>query len=332
MVSAPRRSERPDAGRARQADLEDHPWLESVSEDRTTWTVRDVTGGRTRPVRIGLDIEFEDGTRLPDPENQELFDVGIEYLQIVRLYQPVIGPTIHQGRVMALLTFYYWLNQRAIRSLADVTPDHIELFTKECEFGREWVLKCPHRLIEFIQSRIRQGVELPVADDNRLDLAKIRKEAKLQWPVSRNSPACGKITRWLIANHPTMDSEKTAEELIAEHGWKPNRQTTQSIHRAVVPIEELWRWKEHFCRPVLGFNPFPEGAGAKAVEIGTEPKRHPTVPPSIAFPYLREALRWIIEYAPVIVEGRASEASAAQVQERLARLRQLTMCFGDFLE
>ena len=318
MVSAPRRDERPQSGRAREPDLEDYPWLESVSEDRATWIVRNVGGSRKRSARIALDIEFEDGTRLPDPENHELFDVSVEYLQLVRLYQPVMGPDIHLGRVRALLTFFYWLNQRSIRSLAEVKPDHIELFTKECEFGREWVVRAPHRVIHFVQRRIRQGVELPVGGDNRLDLATIREEAKLAWPVSTYLPACSKIARWLEENQLTMDTETAPETLIAEHGWQPNGQTAQNIHRALLPIEELWRWKQHFSRPVLGFNPFPEGASAKAVEVGTEPKRHPTVPPSIAFPYLRGALQWVVQYAPVILEGRAKGTSAAQIQERLA--------------
>ena len=234
--------------------------------------------------RIDLDIEFEDGTRLPDPENQELFDVAIDYLLLVRLYQPVMRPETHQGRVMGLVAFFYWLNQRAIRSLAWVTPDHIELFTKECEFGREWVLNIPHRLIRFAQRRIRQGDALPVANDNRLDLATIREEAKLQWPAPNRWSTCAKIARWLEAHSLTMDTERAPEALIADHGWQPKRQTAQNIHRSLLPIEELWRWKEQFSRPVLSFNPFPEGASAKAVQVGTEANRHPTVPPAIAFP------------------------------------------------
>ena len=87
-----------------------------------------------------------------------------------------------------------------------------------------------------------------------------------------------------------MDTERAPEALIADHGWQPKRQTAQNIHRSLLPIEELWRWKEQFSRPVLSFNPFPEGASAKAVQVGTEANRHPTVPPAIAFPYLRGAL------------------------------------------
>ena len=318
MVSARQKDERTRSEKYREEAIEDHPWLESVSEDRTMWIVRNVGGGAKKSTRIALDIEFEDGTRLPEPENRALFDVAVEYLQLVRLYQPVLGPDIHAGRVSGLVAFFYWLNGRGIRSLAQVKPDHIELFTNDSAFGREWVVRAPHRVLGVVQHRIREGVELPVKDDKRIDLPKLREEARIAWPVVSAWRICGTIGRWLDANHRTIDIEKTADELIAEHGWEPNRQTVQQIHRVLLPMEEVWRWREHFSRPVLRFNPFPEGASAKAKELGSEPKRHPTVPPAVAFPYLRQALRWVTKYGPVIVEGRASGASAAEIEERLA--------------
>ena len=318
MVSAPRRAPQVGSGRAREPDVEKYAWLESVSEDRTTWTVRNVGGAGKRSVRISLAVEFEDGTRLTDPENETLFGVAVEYLQLVRLHQPILGPDVHVGRVRALLTFFYWLNRWSVRSLADVTPDHIALFTQECEFGRGWIARGPHRLIRFVQSRIEKRRALPLAKDNRLDLARIRDEAKLGWPVPSKCAACTKIARWLEANALTMDTEKTPEALIAEHGWRPKRQTNHNIHRSLLPMEELWRWKEQFSGPVLRFNPFPEGASIKAADMGVEPQRHPTVPPAIAFPYLRGALRWVIEYAPAILEARAKEWSAKELEEALA--------------
>ena len=42
------------------------------------------------------------------------------------------------------------------------------------------------------------------------------------------------------------------------------------------------------------------------------------MPPAIAFPYLRGALRWVIEYAPAILEARAKEWSAKELEEALA--------------
>ena len=320
MVSVPRRAPQPRSGRAREPDVESYPWLESVSEDRTTWTVRNVGSARKQSVRISLDIEFEDGTQLPDPENHELFDIAVEYLQLVRLHQPILRPDIHIGRVRGLLAFFYWLNGRSIRSLADVAPDHIALFTKECEFGRDWIARGPHRLIRFVQRQIAERRALPLAKDNRLDLARIREQAKLGWPVSSNCAACAKIARWLEAHSLKMDTEKAPEALIAEHGWRPKRQTIHNIHRSLLPIEELWRWREQFSMSVLSFNPFPEGASVNAARMGVEPQRHPTVPPAIAFPYLRGALRWVVEYAPVIREARAKECSAAVLEERLARV------------
>ena len=68
--------------------------------------------------------------------------------------------------------------------------------------------------------------------------------------------------------------------------------------------------------------PVPRGCKREGgTQSAAEANRHPTVPPSIAFPYLRGALRWVTAYAPVTLEARAREWNAAQVQEQSGRSR-----------
>ena len=319
MVTVPGRA-RAQWGDVRQPDVESYPWLESVSDDRTTWIIQESRRNRRESKRISLDIGFDDGTRLPDPENRELFEIAVEYLQLVRLYQPVIGLAIHKRHVTGLLTFLYWLNQCSVRSLAQVTPDHIELFTKQSAFGREWALSAPHNLIRSVQNRIRQGIELPIRDDNRLDLSQLRDVPQLQWLRGKSRHTCVTIARWLKDNRLRIDTEKAAEELVTEHGWWPERRTAVAIANSLLPVDQLWRWDQHFSQPTLSFNPYPEGLYTKAAQIGVELKGYPTIPTSIAFPYLRGALRWVIAYAPVILEARRNEWRAAQVRDRLSKV------------
>ena len=143
-------------------ELTRHPWLDSVSGDRSIWVVRDLVGQRKMTARIDLNIEFQDGTRLTDPVNRALFELAVEYVELVRLYQPGMNAKTHQSRATRLLLFLYWLTQRGGRSLNDVTQDHLTLFLQNLEFGTQWVLEMPHRLIRFIQREARRGNELPL--------------------------------------------------------------------------------------------------------------------------------------------------------------------------
>ena len=163
----------PEQVRDRLFELTRYPWLDSVSDDRTLWVVRDLVGQRGRTARIDLNIEFQDGTRMTDPVNRALFEVAVEYVELVRLYQPEMNAETHRARVTRLLVFLYWLNHRGVRALNDVTQDHLALFLQDAEFGAEWVLGMPQRLVGFLQREVRSGRELPRQGNGRIDLRKI---------------------------------------------------------------------------------------------------------------------------------------------------------------
>ena len=93
MVREPSRKPRAQQVRNRLFELTRYPWLDSVSDDRATWAVRDLVGQRKRTARIDLNIEFQDGTRLTDPVNRALFELAVEYVELVRLYQPEMNAT-----------------------------------------------------------------------------------------------------------------------------------------------------------------------------------------------------------------------------------------------
>ena len=300
----------------RQGRPEDYPWVVEVSEDRRTWLVRDLAGELSRTRKINLGITLEDGSGLTDEVNREFFETAVAYLQIVRLYMPQLTAETHRGRVVAMLTFLYWLKQRHVDSLADVTRDHIELYAEGAVFGKEWTVGAPARLIGYMQEEARKGRKLPRAKGNvhKLDHAEIMTRAGIFWPsLGHFRWICKKILKWVEEHQLEVDTEATPEELIATHGWKPQPQTVQSIHRALLPIDELWIWKEHFLSPVLSSNPFPKGAMIFAERKGREPQTRATIPTAIAFPYLRWALKWVLDFGPIILEGRKRGTAMEEV-------------------
>ena len=101
--------------------------------------------------------------------NQPLFELAVEYVELVRLYQPEMNAATHHSRATWLLLFLYWITQRGVRSLNDVTQDHLTLFLQNLEFGTEWVLEMPHRLnpVHAARGAKRQRAAAQRQGDNR---------------------------------------------------------------------------------------------------------------------------------------------------------------------
>ena len=60
-----------------------------------------------------------------------------------------------------MLTFYFWLSQRRVRSLQAVSRDHIDLYTEASVYGQEWATEAPQRLVKYLQHCRENDEELP---------------------------------------------------------------------------------------------------------------------------------------------------------------------------
>ena len=296
-----------------------YPWLESVSDDGTVWVVRDLVGQRGRTARIDLNIEFGDGTRMTDPVNRALFEVVVEYVELVRLYQPEMNAKTHRDRVTRLLVFLYWLIERGVRSLNAVTQDHLALYLQDAEFGTEWVLGMPQTLVGFLQREVRSGRELLRNGNGRIDL---RKKFRCDGTHRLDSPhgkgPCHRIARWFETHPGELDTQVSPEELIDRMEWKPKPRVGKYIGLMVKPIEEIWTWRDDFLPDVEASGVAVHGLVGKARRLGATPGHYATIPPEVAFAYLRGALQWVVVFAPVFLEGRRQGWGPEETGKRLA--------------
>ena len=310
----------PQQVRNRLFELTRYPWLDFVSDDRSIWVVRDLVGQRKRTARIDLNIELPDGTRLTDPVNRALFELAIEYVELVRVYQPGMNATTHQTRATRLLLLLYWLTQRGVRSLNDVTQDHLTLFLQNLEFGTEWVLEMPHKLIRYMQREVQRGNELPLNGSGTIDLRKIFRQERIHWLDSPSPQGpCHRIRRWVEAHPGELDTQASPEELIERMGWKPKPLTGHYIAQLVKPIEEIWAWRDDFGANIENEGLYAYGITKKARLRGAKPGHFATIPPEIAFPYLRGALQWVVTFAPIFLEGQQRQWDLEKIRKRLAK-------------
>ena len=305
--------------RDRLFELTRYPWLDSVSDDRTLWVVRDLVGQRGRTATIDLNLEFQDRTRLTDPVNRALFEVAVEYVELVRLFQPEMNAETHRARVTRLLVFMYWLTRRGVRSLKDVTQDHLALFLRDAEFGTEWVLEMPQRLVAFLQREAQSGRELPRQGNGRIDLHKIFRCDGIHRLDSPNSKGpCYPIARWFESHPGELDTQASPEELIDRMGWKPKPRVGKHLGLMVKPIEEIWTWRDDLLPDVEVSGLAVHGITGKARQRGAELGHYATIPPQVAFAYLRGALQWVVVFAPVFLEGRRQGWDLEEIGKRLS--------------
>ena len=293
-------------------------WLASVSDDFSKWQIFDLAGNTRREALINLNLELADGSMLIDPQNRDLFVIAVEYLALLRLLMPNMTAAVHRRRSTDLLTFYYWLSQHRIRSLQAVTRDHIDLYIQTIAYGKEWATGAPQRLVNHLNHCRENNEELPREERylTRISRSQLYQAAGIQRP--HNLRICAHIVRRVEKTGLTEDLELPIIDLLRLCGYTLRVNTKQRIHLALLPIEELWEWKHHFSKPTLKLQPYLHGASKVAEQRGRSAKRHKTIPPQIAMPYLGEALHWVIDHSPVILRGIAQNWDCLEFTKSLS--------------
>lgn len=300
------------------------PWLVSVSKDRTVWVVKDGSGAKRNTEVINFNWIFPDGSKLTEKKNRHFFEMALQYALTYRLYVPETSALVHAQRVGALITFFYWLRLMNVRSLSSVTSDHFDLFAEKIAFGKEWALEAPQRLHKHLLQVLSDGSKFPKnpRDEKLLKRGAIYMSAGVGWRDTEKANMltfCASVLDWLEANG--MDDAKLPplEDILKSQERTPSAQTIQAIHRALMPLEELWIWRHQLHKENLTIEPFFRGASQKAAQLGIESKRHPSIPPRLAINYLSGALMWVLDYSPIIMKENfnAPDVNLAQLNQQL---------------
>ena len=295
-------------------------WLTYVSDNFSEWHIFDLMGNTRRESLINLNVELANDSMLTDVQNRDLFVTAVEYLRISRIYMPVMSAPVHKGRILNLLTFYLWLSQRRVYSLQEVTRDHIELYTEAIAYGKEWALEAPHRLLRYLRHCYENGEKLPkeMGKVSRKSRRKIYQAAGIRYPKQLN--ICTHIIKRVDKTGLNEELKLPIRDFLnqCEYTLKPN--AIWHICRGLLPLEELWEWQHQFSKPTFKFRPFPSGASKRANQLGRVQERHKTIPPQIAIAYLREALKWVIEFSPVILRGLAQNWDCLEFSKSLSSM------------
>ncbi|MET0014353.1 MAG: hypothetical protein ABW088_11925 [Sedimenticola sp.] len=294
------------------------PWLNHISDDGHTWEIIDTAGEKRKTTQVSFNIELMDGTNLADAKNQEFYALAVEYAEVFRLYNPLISSLVHAQRIRALLTFICWLSEYRIKSLNQVSKEHIDSYSKHIAYGNEVALKIPNRVFDAVKQAILNSNCLPIKHGIFIRRDVYALSGTNHFPSLRQAPnhpyssmVLGWFERNLKQDFKGIDLENIEyQDVMEEMDCIPTRVTIQDVQRKLLPMEEIWQWHHHITRSVFRYNPFPEGTGKAAKKLGILSKRTKTIPPKVAFAFLAEATKWVLEYSDVITRLYKDQVSS----------------------
>lgn len=292
------------------AFVTDDWWLDSVSDDGVTWAVKENTASGVKTDKLHFDWKLHDGSRFSEDQNKHWLLTAQAYAKVYRLIVPGASIDVHKQRVYCLMNFFYWLRMLNVKSLQSVTKDHVEIYSEESALGYDYALRMHVRLYEYLVKTISDGQLFPIHPRSKLiDRTKVFESARLiRYETSPlGSHMCSEILNWFEKNGKEKASILSVDEILKEQKYENTVLTFQSLHRALMPIEELWMWRGYLPTINIEFDPFFHGSSKVAHRLGVPSERHPTIPPRLAISFISDSLRWVLDFAPHIIEALKAE-------------------------
>lgn len=246
-------------------------WLLSAYEDHQ-WLVADSAANRndTRTATLNFDYILPSGSHLTAPENAELLRVVKTYCYLIREheYSTVETAQTHYAQQRSLLALVAWMDLHGIRSFEEFTPNDVAKYVLDAKYGFASILHLRRRILELEAS----GVD--VSDQHSV--------------------------RKLLHLSPSI---KLAGEIENRHQPQPEGSPLRHMPllRALLPLEELWLWRDEIGKGAMPFRPFEVSASATAARHCSATNRTKTIPDRQAMVLLDGCLRMVLELGPTIV-------------------------------
>jgi len=290
--------------------LEKYTWIEKISSDRTHLKIIDGYEGSKQAGYIPVEMVLSDGSLLSNPQHGIWMKLVYEYTELFQMHNPETSVSVFEARVKSLLKFIYWLNHKGVRRLENVTKSHLNKYAKEASFGTEAVLGSPKKLHRTMQNALHtDGV--PMQKGNKIiQRLKVYEIAGVNVFIAKRAnpgPLCARIMDFYdIELSSGIDAKKLAdigyEALVDKLELFPKQVTEQTLHRQLLPIEEIYQWGEYIKSTHFSLMPYPEGSTKLASILGAKAGRTPSIPAKIAFPFIQEAVRWVEDLSGFILD------------------------------
>lgn len=306
--------------------LEKYTWIEKISNDGSHLKVIDGYQGSSQTGYIPVDMVLSDGSLLSEPRHRTWLKLVYEYAELFQMHNPESSISVFKERVKSLLKFIYWLNHRGVRRLEKVTKSHLTQYAKDASFGKEAVLGTPKKLHKTMQNVLRADSVPMQKGNNVIQRLSVYELAGVNvFKANRVNP--GTLCARIMDFYDIELSSGIAAEKLADIGYEalvdkleifPQQVTEQTLHRQLLPIDEIHQWGEYVKSTHLSLMPYPEGSGKLASILGAKAGRTPSIPAKVAFPFIQEAARWVEDLSEFILDFYDGRKDAEQINDWLS--------------
>lgn len=285
--------------------LPPRPWLE-IDSGGTSLTILDSKSTRvSKPRGLQLDVVFPDGTNLLEGRNFEWLRLVLSFLYLLRdeKEKRITTAAAHCGTVDRLLTFLKWARLNHVYDLRRMTPALVERYSSEIALGTGFALRYAERIQDFVD---RTKDELPTKEDKT-------------YP-KRRTLDIGAICEAIHISVQSLSADRVASQLLARlsarYGYHaPNRQAvtsgplpeplpvkhvTHSRHIEVLRLLHVWNDQLHGAG--LLFMPCPATSDGLRSKRLSRTGHTENIPPREVMTLLNEALRWIYDFGPQVLD------------------------------
>lgn len=294
------------------------PWLVSISDDGHTWEIIDGSGERRNTEKVSMNIDLMDGSNLSHARNKNFYDLLVDYAETFRLFSPDCTACVHVSRIRSLQAFICWLSGHGIRSQRRVKKEHFESYAEHIAYGMEVALQVPDKVFAAVKDAILNNEELPMNSGGVFLRRDVHAMAGTRLIFSEHTkhPYTSNVLKW-FENKFKHDFDVSAlvdvtvEDVLDDMDAIPTKRTVQDIHRKLLPMEEIWEWQGYMTESSFGLNPYPIGSSKKAAQLGIPAKRTKSIPPKVAFAFLEESVKWVLDYSDTIIDLYNENANPA---------------------
>jgi hypothetical protein len=300
------------------ADLPKPHWLKEGTYDGPLWVVVDDLPTSPKPERrIRWDVQLSDPKRpgercfLTDPEYSQLLDTVKRQSYALRVGKHATVTTAQTYAAMCrrIVNWAVWMIQNSIYRFSDLDQDDFDSYAEAAHFGPGFLLGYGPRLIEFVTKLERNGEELPNVERDRVGLPTLEVRRLLQ--AAGIDPYMGavdhavayEITRLSKSRGFHMHSRQL--ERLSRGLPQPKKLSTIQTLQTLQPWEYQWRMRHQLPGDKIVFNPFDDVSLYRmAREFGGRSGRTKTAPVQQTMELVDRSIRWVLDYAPVLLDLR----------------------------
>lgn len=281
-------------------------WLAS-SYDDDEWVLRGSVGVKSE-VSVSFRVVMPDGRLLID--HPKLYATVKEFAFWIRAanYARMEDERTHASYINASIRICIAIINLGFSSFSELDRSDVNDICEAASQGAANLMGVGERLGSYL-AKYETWDHVP--DDEKI--------VRRQWSAENKLTVVNTFNRKRVleaCNLPTMLARPTTKREIAAATARLNdttiavvrsRRKYETITRPTIfyvtgTFEALYRLRHHMDAPALMFLPFPEGACAKAEELGSATEVTPIVPPELMMRLLGATIRFLTDRADEIVE------------------------------